>query len=74
MYTPQVGESLRKQHHWRRTAMTMFVPMTANVEVNGETVLSVVDGMGLYKTKALAILEKNGMKDPKPGSWYSQKG
>ena len=54
--------------------MTMFVPMTANVEVNGETVLSVVDGMGLYKTKALAILEKNGMKDPKPGSWYSQKG
>lgn len=32
----------------------------------------VIDGMGLYKTKAMAILDKNGIKEPKPGSWYSQ--
>ena len=53
--------------------MTMFVPMAANAEVNGETVLSVVEGMGIYKAKAIAVLEKNGIKGPKPGLWYGQK-
>jgi hypothetical protein len=42
------------------------------VEVNGETVLSVVDGMGAYKTKALQILKDNGIDNPRPGQWYSQ--
>jgi hypothetical protein len=52
--------------------MPMFVAITANAEVNGETVFSVVDGMGMFKTTALAILAKNGIQDPKPGLWYSQ--
>ena len=28
--------------------------------------------MGVFKTKAYQILEKNGIKDPKPGMWFSQ--
>lgn len=47
--------------------MAMFVAMTPNAEVNGETVYSIVDGMGAFKSAALKILEKNGIKDPKPG-------
>ena len=52
--------------------MAMFVAKTANAEVNGETVNSIVDGMGTFKAKAIEILSKNGIKDPKPGMWYSQ--
>ena len=52
--------------------MAQFKAYSANVEVNGETVLSVVDGMGAMKTMALGILEKNGIKDPKPGQWFKQ--
>lgn len=52
--------------------MVMFVAKSANAEVNGETVYSIVDGMGTFKSKALEILSKNGIKDPKPGIWYSQ--
>jgi hypothetical protein len=52
--------------------MPMFVAKTANAEVNGETVYSIIDGMGAFKSKALEILAKNGIKDPKPGMWFSQ--
>ncbi len=52
--------------------MAMFVAKNANAEVNGETVLSIVDGMGAFKLKALEILSKNCITDPKPGMWYNQ--
>jgi hypothetical protein len=52
--------------------MTMFVAITANAEVNGETVYSVVAGMGSFKTRAQEVLTKNGIENPKPGRWYSQ--
>ena len=52
--------------------MAQFVAFDKNVEVNGETVLSVVDGMGAFKTRAYQLLEQNGIVDPKPGSWYPQ--
>lgn len=42
------------------------------VEVNGETVYSVIDGMGVFKNKAVHILEKNGIVDPKPDMWFKQ--
>ncbi|HLA83665.1 MAG TPA: hypothetical protein VJL29_02640 [Thermoguttaceae bacterium] len=52
--------------------MAQFVAFKPNVEVNGETVFAVVDGMGLFKSRALQILAQNGIVDPKPGRWYSQ--
>ncbi|HEY4788366.1 MAG TPA: hypothetical protein VIH57_20075 [Bacteroidales bacterium] len=52
--------------------MKVFVASSSKVEVNGETVYAIVDGMGGFKAKALKILSDNGIQDPKPGHWYSQ--
>lgn len=52
--------------------MAQFVAINNDVEVNGETVLSVVDGMGAFKERALKILADSGITDPKPGQWYRQ--
>lgn len=52
--------------------MAQFKASAPNIEVNGETVLSIVDGMGILKIKAYRILEKNGIKRPTAGKWYSQ--
>lgn len=52
--------------------MAQFTAFAEGVEVNGETVLSVVNGMGPYKSMGLKILAAHGIKDPKPGEWYSQ--
>ena len=53
--------------------MPKFQPFNENVEVNGETVLSVLAGMGSFKDSALKILEENGINSPRPGNWYKQK-
>ena len=42
------------------------------VEVNGETVLSVIHGMGAAAKTATEMLKKNGIKNPEAGKWYSQ--
>ena len=52
--------------------MAMFVAKTANAEVNGETVNSIISGMGAFKARAIEILSKNGIDGPKAGLWYSQ--
>ena len=52
--------------------MAQFKAYSPTVEVNGETVLSVVDGMGLFKKKAIEILSQCGIDNPQPGQWYSQ--
>jgi hypothetical protein len=52
--------------------MKTFVASSPMVEVNGETVYAIVDGMGVFKTQAFKILEENGIHDPKPGQWYNQ--
>lgn len=52
--------------------MSQFEAFAPGVEVNGETVLAVVDGMGAYTKTAYRILEDNGIVDPKPGRWYPQ--
>lgn len=52
--------------------MTQFVAMNNGVEVNGETVLSVVNGMELFRNNAYVILRKNGIDDPQTGKWYKQ--
>ncbi len=53
--------------------MAQFIPFATGVEVNGETVLSVVDGMGSFQERALRILAEHGIINPQPGKWYSQK-
>ncbi len=52
--------------------MAQFQAITEGVEVNGETILSIVAGMGALKAAAYEILEKNGISQPEPGKWYSQ--
>jgi hypothetical protein len=52
--------------------MAQFVGFAEGVEVNGETVYAIVDGMGAFKSKALDILARNGIRDPKAGNWYLQ--
>ena len=52
--------------------MAQYKAFATGVEVNGETVLSVVDGMGVFKSKAYQILERNGIVNPQPGQWYPQ--
>jgi hypothetical protein len=51
--------------------MTQYVAIDPEMEVNGETVRAIVNGMD-DKRLAYEILEKNGIKDPQPGKWYSQ--
>ena len=52
--------------------MAQFIALNTDVEVNGQTVLSIVDGLGAVKSTALKILADNGLEDPKPDNWYSQ--
>ncbi|MBN1793213.1 hypothetical protein JW826_06025 [Candidatus Woesearchaeota archaeon] len=52
--------------------MALFKAYNPKVEVNGETVLSVVKGMGSMKAMGMKILDGNSIKDPKPGQWYPQ--
>jgi hypothetical protein len=52
--------------------MAVFTAMTPGAEVNGQTVLAVVAGMGVFKTQAATILKDNGIADPQPDRWYSQ--
>ena len=42
------------------------------VEVNGETVLSVMDGLGTFKDTAIRMLNESGIENPTPGKWYLQ--
>ncbi|MFC1850520.1 hypothetical protein ACFL27_10045 [candidate division CSSED10-310 bacterium] len=52
--------------------MPQFQALDPKVEVNGQTVLSLVDRMGTYKTLFLEYLSQNGIVDPQPEAWYSQ--
>lgn len=52
--------------------MAQFEAFAANVEVNGETVLSFIAGLGAFKTKALKVLEEHGIRDVQPSHWYAQ--
>jgi hypothetical protein len=52
--------------------MAQFKAMAPGVEVNGETVLSVVAGMGVFAEKGKTILSKAGIQNPMPGMWYPQ--
>lgn len=51
--------------------MAEFVAFDPRVEVNGEAILSVVDGATM-KGIAIAILARHGITEPRPGTWHSQ--
>jgi hypothetical protein len=52
--------------------MTQFEAFVPEMEVNGQTVLSIVDGLGIHVKQAYEILSQNGINDPQPDQWYSQ--
>jgi hypothetical protein len=52
--------------------MAQFKAFVEGVEVNGETVLSVVNGLGAYEDVGRKILAAHGIDDPQPGRWYPQ--
>lgn len=52
--------------------MAEFVAFDPDVEVNGQTVLSVIDGLGAYKIMGRAMLNSHGITNPVPDQWYSQ--
>lgn len=57
--------------------MTQYEAFDADVEVHGQTILSVVDGALArfsedYRTDARDALAENGIEDPAPDEWYPQ--
>ncbi len=54
--------------------MKVFESSSPNVEVIGDSILALVDGMGAFRSGALQILRDNGVADPQGGKWYSQQG
>lgn len=52
--------------------MSQFKAINPNVEVNGQTVLSVANGLGELRSLGFRILSENGIVDPKPEAWYKQ--
>ncbi len=54
--------------------MAEYIPFAENVEVNGQTVLSVINGINqIFASNMQQILASNGIASPKSGEWYSQK-
>ena len=52
--------------------MAEFQAFSPQVMVNGQTVLSVVNGMGAFKETAAQILQRNGIANANPAQWYPQ--
>lgn len=52
--------------------MAQFIAFRPGVEVYGAVVLSVVEGMGEFRSMAEGILGKNGIRRPQPEEWYPQ--
>lgn len=52
--------------------MAQFQAFSQGVTVNGQTVLSIVDGMGTFRDSALKVLTQHGIQDPKATAWYPQ--
>jgi hypothetical protein len=52
--------------------MAQFTAISPDVEVNGQTVLSIVAGMDTFREIALEILESKGISSPKENDWFLQ--
>ncbi len=55
-----------------RYGMIEFKALAPGVEVNSAAVLSVVEGMGVFRRMALKILTAHGIVSLDKGIWYSQ--
>ena len=53
--------------------MAQFVPFQEGVEVNGQTVLTIVNALEVGRATRFKILQKHGIANPQPKDWYSQK-
>ena len=51
--------------------MPVFQSRSPDLKVIGQTILAVVDGMGVFKETALKWLKEEGI-DPKPEEYYSE--
>lgn len=58
--------------------MPQYEAFSAQAEVNGRSVRSIVEGVGqfssTYKKRSLKILDNHGLPEPEPGTWYSMQG
>jgi hypothetical protein len=52
--------------------MAQYQAYSPQVMVNGQTVLSVIAGMGAFKETAARILERHAITNPQPNAWYPQ--
>lgn len=53
--------------------MAQYIAFDKNVEVNGETVATIINAFPEYLTEfAIKILKNHGIENPTPGEWYSQ--
>jgi len=52
--------------------MAQFQSFSPGVMVNGQTVLSVVKGMGAFAQTGKEVLARHGIKGPDPAGWYPQ--
>jgi len=52
--------------------MPEYIAIDKSAEVNGQTILSVLDGMKGFETTARTILANAGISDPVPQNWYAQ--
>lgn len=50
--------------------MPELVVPHAGIQVNGQSILSVLDGFGLFEDKAKSILVKHGLEGLTPNGWY----
>jgi hypothetical protein len=52
--------------------MTQYVAFNKNVEVNGRTITSIIDGMKGFESTAEKFLQQNGLINIHPEKWYPQ--
>lgn len=52
--------------------MAQFVAFEKGVEVNGQTILSVIKALPVGQEERRRILGKHGIQNPEAGKWYSQ--
>ena len=52
--------------------MPVFQSRSPDLKVIGQTILAVVDGMGVFRETALKWLKEEGIENPKPEEYYSE--
>jgi hypothetical protein len=50
--------------------MAQFKAFAPQVEVSGDSISALVEGMGAFKPMGLQVLAEHGILEPQPGKWY----